>query len=611
MSAILFDLPSVGTTSEDGDWVIYPDSFLMEAGDYTQDKGIRLDPEDLRREEDTFSGPIPNLFHHNESFGLTHDLKGLLGETRDVWTSEDGKTFRGTVVIPKLLDDLWSKSGKPKKISTEWDPKTKKFNGVSLCVSEPYIPEASLMSTFAAIREQTYEGSNIIQRMHDLAASSGAICSADNNRKSGGANFQSSEELRAIQEIHDRAVMGGAHCAVMKDQNVQKSGFAGTGTWKVGAARDLALLDDLDSGWDGQEAENSIFGEGDKIPTDARKAFLIYDSSDPDLKGSYKLPFAIRKGGSLKASRSGLRAAAARLPRTDAPEAVLNRARAVVEAYQARFEKASKSSTMSRRKTVDSVAGVMQKVHDRMSRDFPAVCDPNSKAVRFADYTRQQKAAQGIHDLCVEDGGASCSGWQVKKSAMSDNPHHSRKGGKPVDEKEIQDPEVSKEPDPKAVSFADSPQYKEMQAEILRLKKLAEDRAEEELKSRAAMFASRLVTGDPSKQFLPRITPAAAEVVAALFAQAIRDDNREKATVTFSVGTQQVQGGRVEALEALFSALPGHRLLESTIAPSGSLDTSRFSVYEGPTRSHDQDDSEVLNRMRLAVGLPVSNGTSK
>jgi hypothetical protein len=345
-----FDLPDSGTPTDDGEWVLYPDSLLMEVGDYTRDKGIRLDPEDLIRAEEEFSGPVPNLFHHAETFGLKHDLKGLLGDTRDVWTEDGGKRFKANVAIPKPLDDLWSRSGKPKRISTEWDPQTKRFRGVSLCVSEPYIPTAALMSTFAAMQsERTYDGLSILQQLHDSAARAGAVCSAASSRKPGDALFHSAAELAAIQKVHDVVVTGGAKCNIMpppksgNGDTMIRSYFAGTGNWKVGAARDLPLLDDNDAGWDGPAAEKSIFGDGDTVPADARRAFLVYDASAPDLKGSYKLPFAVRKDdGKLYASRAGLRIAATRIPKTDADEAALTRARAVVDGYQARFAKLDK-----------------------------------------------------------------------------------------------------------------------------------------------------------------------------------------------------------------------------------------------------------------------------
>lgn len=107
--------------------------------------------------------------------------------------------------------------------------------------------------------------------------------------------------------------------------------------WKCGAARDLPIEDD--DSWDGPAAEKAIFAacgfDGDDPDTaKARKAFLAYDASAPDKRGSYKLPFAKMVDGKLKASKAGIRAAASRLPDTDIPQSVKDTARAVLDHYE-------------------------------------------------------------------------------------------------------------------------------------------------------------------------------------------------------------------------------------------------------------------------------------
>jgi len=116
---------------------------------------------------------------------------------------------------------------------------------------------------------------------------------------------------------------------------------ADASNWKVGAARDLPL-DDSGVAWDGPAAAASIFAsagfEGDNPDSaKARRGFLIYDSANPTLKGSYKLPFATMSGGTMKAMPSGIRAAASRLPQTDAPSSVLDDARKVIDAYETKM----------------------------------------------------------------------------------------------------------------------------------------------------------------------------------------------------------------------------------------------------------------------------------
>ena len=105
--------------------------------------------------------------------------------------------------------------------------------------------------------------------------------------------------------------------------------------WRCGAAKDLPIDDSGE--WDGQAAEDSVFewaGGDDFDPAKARQGFLLYNAADDKLRGSYKLPIARVSDGELKAVSVGLRAAASRLPQTDAPEAELARAKDVLEAYE-------------------------------------------------------------------------------------------------------------------------------------------------------------------------------------------------------------------------------------------------------------------------------------
>jgi HK97 family phage prohead protease len=81
--------------------------------------------------------------------------------------------------------------------------------------------------------------------------------------------------------------------------------------WKCGAARDLPIQAG-DPAWDGPAAEQSIFewAGGDTFDSvKARQGFLAYDASAPDLRGSYKLPFARVVDGRLEVPKSALRAA--------------------------------------------------------------------------------------------------------------------------------------------------------------------------------------------------------------------------------------------------------------------------------------------------------------
>lgn len=116
---------------------------------------------------------------------------------------------------------------------------------------------------------------------------------------------------------------------------------ATTPEWIVAADEGLPI-DDKTS-WDGPAAAERMldaagFNGDSPDPAKARRGFLTYDHHNPKLKGSYKLPFADLVGGELKALKSGIDAAASRLPDTDIPDDVKTRARAVIDAYEKKMK---------------------------------------------------------------------------------------------------------------------------------------------------------------------------------------------------------------------------------------------------------------------------------
>lgn len=112
-------------------------------------------------------------------------------------------------------------------------------------------------------------------------------------------------------------------------------------SWKCAAARNLTIIER--ESWDGSGAKSRIFSwagfDGDNPSSSkARRAFLAYDAAKPNLKGSYKLPFADVVDGGLKAVDAGLRAAASRLPGTHIPDSVKATARSVLDGYFERMD---------------------------------------------------------------------------------------------------------------------------------------------------------------------------------------------------------------------------------------------------------------------------------
>ena len=115
--------------------------------------------------------------------------------------------------------------------------------------------------------------------------------------------------------------------------------------WRCGAARDLPIA--RDGAWDGPAAAKRMLdaagiGGAHPKPDIAKRGFLLYDAANANLRGSYKLPFADKIGGKLTAHASGIRAAASRLPQTDAPEREKQRARQIIDHYEARMAEEEK-----------------------------------------------------------------------------------------------------------------------------------------------------------------------------------------------------------------------------------------------------------------------------
>lgn len=111
--------------------------------------------------------------------------------------------------------------------------------------------------------------------------------------------------------------------------------------WKVGAARDLPIVED--ASWDGDAAKAGIFRLDE---AQWRRGFLFYDADAPENKTSYSFPFARASEGRLVASTAGIRAAAQALggarqqpgAEFQVPADVRARGQAVIDAYQNRIE---------------------------------------------------------------------------------------------------------------------------------------------------------------------------------------------------------------------------------------------------------------------------------
>jgi len=200
---------------------------LFRAGNY-EDKSFSMTPDELRAAVTAFK-KVPVDLEHTPTI-----LSNKLGHVESVELSADGTSLMGTVALPDWLDDLIADG--QRKVSCTWDRATKTLSGLAL-VLNPRIEEAAIFAgfsaatveaapgsvttppaDFAAPRHDTYHGQDALQGVHDMAARSGAICSADNATTHPFPMFAAAHEVKALQMIHDHAIAHGAKCSAMPKQ---------------------------------------------------------------------------------------------------------------------------------------------------------------------------------------------------------------------------------------------------------------------------------------------------------------------------------------------------------------------------------------------------------
>lgn len=190
----------------DGDWAVYPNALLFQAGEYS-DKHYSMSPEEMWAACEQFDVPVTGNIEHSDF------LKGRACEVRSIRLDDaDSFTLRGEVAVPLWLDSQLD--DRERKLSCEWDRSTKTLSGIGLVV-HPRVEDAALVSAysaFAATRHDTPQGQMVMQELHDSSARGGAVCSK------GNANMASAHESSAIQKIHDMTTEHGAGCSSMSGQ---------------------------------------------------------------------------------------------------------------------------------------------------------------------------------------------------------------------------------------------------------------------------------------------------------------------------------------------------------------------------------------------------------
>lgn len=233
---------------DDGKYVLKT-GLIFRAGKY-EDKNFSMTPEEIVDAESAFQ-PVPIDVEHVENMGI---LEGKLGSLVAVYASENGEELYGTAKIPTWLNDLNEDENKELKVSCTWDRKNKKLQKLAI-VKKPRVSDAALMAAFAhneiktspettnqtvetffswlkdsktdaEFKDRTYDGTWILQDVHNMMARAGAICTKPKKDSkaemavsdSERAEFISKEESVAIQKMHDMSIEMGAKCHFMDEK---------------------------------------------------------------------------------------------------------------------------------------------------------------------------------------------------------------------------------------------------------------------------------------------------------------------------------------------------------------------------------------------------------
>jgi len=183
--------------------VVHRTGLIFKAGSYPAQQ-MEVSAEDLQAAVSAFTAPVDAELEHINTQGERTFLDGKLGQLVEVWA--EGDSLYGKLAVPTWLDPLWAEFGR--KVSIVLSRAKKHITRIGL-VLNPQVEEAAVMSAYAAFstRHDTPHGQNTMQRIHDMAAQSGAICT-----QSREAGYVSQHESTGLQAVHDMAAQHGATC---------------------------------------------------------------------------------------------------------------------------------------------------------------------------------------------------------------------------------------------------------------------------------------------------------------------------------------------------------------------------------------------------------------
>lgn len=204
----------------DGDYKIYPDSYLFEVGNF-KDKNLEVTREDLAERVKNSTPVFANIEHYDldptdKEVGAFAALDGQLGYIAKFWIDSDNPDVaRGEIHVPLFLDNNLTSKGISMEVPTA---PGEGFSAFAYTYS-PRIRSATLMSSvmvdFKKSKSYTTHGLRHASDLHNTLVNMGAVCTG------GTASMSSSHEQKIAQGMHDQLISEGmATCTTIPEDKL-------------------------------------------------------------------------------------------------------------------------------------------------------------------------------------------------------------------------------------------------------------------------------------------------------------------------------------------------------------------------------------------------------
>jgi len=617
-------MPTVGDNpvlSGSNDFVVRRGK-IFEQGEY-RDKAFSFDGNDLKNAVERFT-PCPVDLEH-----IPNVLSGKLGYVARIEPSADGRALMGEVHLPRWLDSLLQDG--ERKVSATWDRSTKTLRGLAL-VRTPRVSDAVLMAAFSATpegesemirdpvtfeesclnldpaifalplrcpgrpRHDTPDGQGAMQRLHDIAAGAGAVCTQRNAMP--GANPAPGMPVEFVAKGNDYS---STHINLPADL----------------AAKVKALgkrIPDEHLAEDGREDNPHVtvlYGlhttdPGDVAPHIAGAGPVSMElgptSTFPasETGGDYDVVKAEVQSNDLHALHKRL---ADNLPHTSTHSTYKPHVTIAYVKKGLGQTYADDTSLQGQKTTADHV--VFSSKDGKVTR-VPLSGQATMSAVGFAS-RHEHKALQHMHDTAVEHG-ARCHvmpyGWGLggrdnddvagqpdtddavgMSTAQSNKRRSLRDGHKTMTETrskamkfmdwlmgKAQEDGVTLDQDDLAATFSNSGDTEDIRVELERLRYQRDADRAEHLRLRQEADEAKAVTFAERQVAVFKVLPVEKEAIVLAFLRASANDR----TATFAEG----EPTNLAVLESMYAARPAHMLTQTAVPTDAHILTSQGTTAD-------------------------------